>query len=130
MPSLRRPPFRAPFRASSRAIRLLPLAAAALLAACGPHLEPKAHEVHRYASEVRCAQGPYEFTVKMSGARWGEGVRLIQVSGAPLSGTAEIWVDGQKKLDWQIYVPTPAAPAAPAGTGTGTTSAPKPPEDA
>ncbi len=93
------------------------------LPACGPYLETQTREAHRYSSPIRCAQGPYEFRATASGARWGEGVKLVQLSGQPLSGHAEIWIDGVKKSDWEIY---PWTPPAPAPTTTTASSPPAP----
>jgi hypothetical protein len=104
---------------------LLAAATALTLAACGPYLESKTQEAHRYTSGVRCAQGPYEFVGKMSGARWGEQIKLVQVSGAPLTGTFEVWVDGHRTTQGPIYVPARTTPT-PATAGP----PPKPPEEA
>jgi hypothetical protein len=93
------------------------------LPSCGPYLEAQTREAHRYTSPIRCAQGPYEFRATMSGARWGEAVRLVQLSGQPLSGHAEIWIDGEKKSDFEIF---PWTPPAPTPTTTTASSPPAP----
>jgi hypothetical protein len=99
------------------------LAFAIVLPACSPYLEAQTREAHRYTSPIRCAQGPYEFKASMSGARWGEGVKLVQLSGQPISGHAEIWIDGAKSSEWDLY---PWTPPAPAPTTTTASSPPAP----
>lgn len=101
-----------------------------VLPACGPYLEAQTREAHRYTSPVRCAQGPYEFRATLSGARWGEAVRLLQLSGQPFSGHAELWIGGEKKFDGEIYPWTPPAPAPTTATAPPIASASAKPSDA
>jgi hypothetical protein len=114
---------------------------AALLATtalgCSPYLQTKDATQASYISPVRCGQGPYELHATALGKRWGEGVNLYQSGGRPVSGHAEIWIDGKKVREADVGGGAPqnqacvlspadtvAGSAIPVNGGGGTTSIP------
>src|ERR1043166_5465229 len=69
---------------------------AALLVGCGPSLSQVTRTTQAFASQQKCAQGPFEVHVPAYGSKWGEDVTLEARGANAIDGHASILVDGRE----------------------------------
>jgi hypothetical protein len=74
--------------------RFLPyVSVGALLAGCGPSLEPAVRTTQAFGIAQRCSQGPFELHLPAFGSKWGEDVTL-EARGSAIAGRSTLDVEG------------------------------------
>ncbi|MFT3838152.1 MAG: hypothetical protein QM723_14315 [Myxococcaceae bacterium] len=81
--------------------RLLLLALASSLCACGPHLNHELRLERSYLSSADCAQGPFELKVPVLGSKWGEEIELV-ARGKAIRGSVKVVESGRDYGTWDF----------------------------